>query len=290
MRFGLSIAFIAPEEYAPLAKAAEAAGFYAASLSDHLIYPKTLSKPYPYTEDGVPRFTETDNFPDPWIAVAAMAAVTTTLRFYTNVFVLPMRNPFHVAKTLASVSCFSNGRVALGIGMGWMPEEFACAGEAFEKRGARADEMLSVMKALWTGDMVEHHGRFYDFPPVRMRPMPVKPIPIYVGGFSEPALRRAARADGWISDLHTVAELKALSAKVDAYRADLGFAAKPYEKLSFGCMDAYDLDGFRRMADAGTTVCTTMPWVYEGHAMNAPLADKIEGIKRFGEKIVQPMR
>jgi len=112
------------------------------------------------------------------------------------VFVLPARNPVHVAKILASAACLSGNRIALGAGMGWMPEEFRIGEQPFEQRGKRADEMIEVMRKLWSGEWVEHHGEFYDFAPVKMRPVPATPIPIYVGGLSEIALRRAARHDG----------------------------------------------------------------------------------------------
>jgi probable F420-dependent oxidoreductase len=286
MKFGLSIAFSATEDYAALAQAGEANGFDAVSLADHLIYPKTFSVPYPYTDDGVPRFSETDPFPDPWIAITAMAAVTTTLNFYTNVFVLPNRNPVHVAKTLGTASLFSQGRIGLGIGMGWMPEEFAAAGEDFGRRGKRADEMIEVMKKLWSGEMVEHHGEFYDFDPIRMLPAPAQPIPIYVGGFSKPALRRAARNDGWIADLHTLAELEALLVQLADHRREAGTLDQPFKIMSFGCMDAWDAEGYRAMQSLGVTIATTMPWVLYGESMTAPLDKKIDGIKRFADDVI----
>ena len=232
MQFGMSIAFTDPADYVPLAVAAEENGFSAITLPDHLIYPQQLSVPYPYTEDGVPRFAPDDPFPDPWVSAVAMATATKTLWFYTSVFVLPARNPVHVAKILASAACLSGNRIALGAGMGWMPEEFRIGEQPFEQRGKRADEMIEVMRKLWSGEWVEHHGEFYDFAPVKMRPVPATPIPIYVGGFSKPALRSAARNDGWISDLHTLKELEALIKEVRGYRAEAGRAATSRRRLS----------------------------------------------------------
>ena len=286
MQFGISIAFSQSPDYVPLAVAAEENGFSAITLPDHLIYPQELSVPYPYTPDGVPRFTDDDPFPDPWLASVAMAAATRKLWFYTSIYVLPARNPFHVAKIMGSAAEFTGNRVRLGIGMGWMPEEFAAGGQEFARRGARADEMIEVMQKLWTGDWVEHHGEFYDFAPLKMRPAPSAPIPVYVGGFSTPALKRAARHDGWIADLHTRAELEALIARVRGYRADAGRAADPFEILSFGCSDAWGADGYRAMRDMGVTVVSTMPWIYYGVNLHSPVEKKIDGIKRFADDVI----
>src|SRR5690625_8010801 len=134
-----------------------------------------------------------------------MAAATREIGFYTNVYVLPARNPVQVAKIMATASVFTGGRVALGVGMGWMPEEFAISGQASHDRGRRADEMIDIMKSLWTGAWVEHRGEGYDFYAVGMVPAPAAPIPILVGGIAAPALPRAARNDGGRPDWRSTA-------------------------------------------------------------------------------------
>lgn len=287
MQYGLSIAFSHPDEYCQLAKAAEERGFSWVTLADHLIYPQTFSVPYPYTPDGKPRFSDSDPFPDPWITVTAMAAVTQTIGFYTNIFVLPARNPFHVAKILATTSVFSQGRVALGVGMGWMPEEFAASEQPFRNRGRRADEMLEVMKKLWSGDWVEHHGEFYDFDPLRMVPAPVKPIPVYVGGISDPALKRAARNDGWISDLHTTEELLALIDKLNGYREQAGTLDRDFDILCFNPVDAFTPESHQRLEEAGVTTITTAPWAMQ--ALNGPVAldEKLKLMDQFAEQFIR---
>ena len=123
-----------------------------------------------------------------------------------------MRTPFAVAKTVGTAAVLSGNRVALGIGMGWNADEFALMEQPFRQRGKRADEMLEVLAKLWAGGWVEHHGEFYDFDRVEMSPAPTERVPVYVGGMSEAALRRAARHDGWISDLHRSDELVGICA------------------------------------------------------------------------------
>lgn len=286
MQFGVSIAFTDPADFVPLAVAAEHSGFDVVTLPDHLIYPQTLSVPYPYTPDGVPRFAADDPFVDPWLAAVAMATATKKLWFYTSVYVLPARNPFHVAKLLSSAAALTGNRIALGAGMGWMPEEFAAGGQQFGQRGKRADEMITVLRKLWSGDWVEHHGEFYDFAPLRMRPAPTAPIPVYVGGFSKPALRRAVQNDGWIADLHSLAELHALIGEVRTLRAASERAAEPFRILSFGCSDAFGADGYRAMRDMGVDVACTMPWLFYGVDPKAPVSAKIDGIKRFADDVI----
>lgn len=288
MEFGISGAFSDATHLAPMAHAAEKAGFARITLSDHVIQPKTLRTPYPYTEDGTPRWPPFTDWPDPWVAIGAMAAVTERIRFFTSVFVLAMRNPFLVAKTVGTAAVLSAGRVELGIGVGWMREEFDLLGQAFDGRGRRTNEMMDVLRLLWQGGWVEHHGEHYDFDPLEMSPKPAEPIPIFVGGFSAPALRRAAqKADGWISDLHTTAELAELIPEVLRLRAESDRATDPFEIL-VTCNDAYDLDGYRRIADLGATHFTTMPWFFYG-ADPENLQEKIDGIARFGDEVIARM-
>ena len=207
MKFVISGAFQPPQDLIPLALAAEEFGFEALSFSDHVVYPETLDTPYPYTADGSRRYDETTEFPDPWVVAGALSSVTTRLRFTTNAFVLPMRNPFLAAKQIATAAAMSGSRITLTIGVGWSNIEFELVGQSFARRGARADEMLEVMQKLWSGEMIDHEGEFYRFDRLRLTPpLPSSPIPVWVGGISDRALRRAARNDGWLSDLQTSSE------------------------------------------------------------------------------------
>jgi hypothetical protein len=146
--------------------------------------------------------------------------------------------------------------------------------------------MLQIIRALHSGDMTEHHGEFFDIAAIKMRPAPGEPVPVYVGGFSKPALQRAAQHDGWISDVHTTAELQAYFDTVEQYRRELGRDHLPFERLCFNTRDAYDLDGFRRLRDMGVTALCTPPWFFYGEKPTSPLTVKLDAIKRFADDVI----
>jgi probable F420-dependent oxidoreductase len=282
VKFVVAMAYCDPLHYCELARCTEDCGYEAMSVSDHVVVPETIRSPYPYTADGKPRFALTTPWPDPFVAIAAMAAVTTRLRFLTNVYVLPLRSPFVVAKAVSTAAVLSGDRVALGVGMGWMQDEFALLEQPWPRRGRRADEMIEVMRKLWTGDWVEHHGEFYDFERLRMSPAPAGRVPLYAGGTSEAALRRAARLDGWISELHRTEELAGLIERLRAYRAETG---RGESLCVFGSvLDAGDLDAYRRLEDIGVTHVLTQPWVFYGKERS--LTAQQDGLRRFADDVL----
>jgi probable F420-dependent oxidoreductase len=288
MRFVISGTFQPPQDLVPLALAAEEFGFEGMSFSDHVVYPETLDTPYPYTADGGRRYDETTEFPDPWVVAGALSSVTKRLRFTTNVFVLPMRNPFLAAKQIATAAAMSQGRITLTIGVGWSNIEFELVGQSFVRRGARADEMLEVMQKLWSGEMIDHEGEFYRFDRLRLTPpLPPSPISVWVGGISDLALRRAARHDGWLSDLQTSSEILECVDRVRRYRRDLG-RGEDFDVMA-SAKDAVDVDGYRRLEEGGVTHVLTMPWVFY-HGLTEDVAKKIDGIKRFSEDVIEKMR
>lgn len=288
MEFSVALAFSDPHEYCELARVADACGYAYVCVSDHVVHPERIRARYPYTEDGRPRWEPEAPWPDPWVAIGAMAAATRRIRFTTNVFVLALRNPFLAAKAVGTAAVLSGGRVSLGVGVGWMEDEFELAGQDFRTRGARTDEMLEVLRALWRGGPVEHHGRHYDFDRLHMSPAVEHEVPVYVGGLSEPALRRAARHDGWISDLHRVDEIRAIRARIEGHREALGRTDRPFHVLG-ALLDAADLDGYRRAADAGVTHVMTQPWIFHA-GPQATLAQKTDALRRFAEDFVEPLR
>ncbi len=284
MNFGLAVSLSPLEHYLALAKAADEGGFDLVATSDHVVNHEVLTVDYPYTDDGSRRWEPFAPWADPWVAIGAMAAVTTRVRFVTNVYVLPMRPPFAVAKAVGTAAVLSGNRVVLGVGMGWNADEFGLLEQPFARRGKRADEMLEVLAKLWAGGWVEHHGEFYDFGKVEMSPAPTERVPVYVGGLSDAALRRAARNDGWISDLHTTEELAHHCATLRRYREELGRADEPFTVVG-SCSDAFDLDGYRRLEELGVTHLLTLPWIFS-HGFTDDLQQRIDGTKRFADEVI----
>ncbi len=286
MKFSQALLGANPLDWPRIASAAEEAGFDSVAVSDHVVYPARLESRYPYTPDGVPLFSPDEDWPDPWVAVGAMSAVTSRLRFLTNVYVLPLRNPFVVAKAVGTAAYLSRGRVGLGIGAGWMAEEFELMGQPFARRGKRMDEMVEVVRTLWNGGMVEHHGEFYDFDPVEMRPAPPAPVPIYVGGHSEIAMRRAATlGDGWLGMYYSVEELEQHCRTLEQAREDAGTADRPFEIIA-SPMVTPTAENCERLEAAGVTTILTSAWMAQGVLGPDSTEQAIELIATFGERFI----
>ena len=196
MQYTCSIAMSPIDQLVEIAKTAEEVGFDSIALPDSLFYMEKAVgglSVHPRRLADVER--RTPPWVDPLIAAGAMGAVTSTLRFYTNVMKLGSRNPLLLARQVGSVANLTNNRFGFGVGIGWAPEEFEWCGVPYAKRGKRVDEMIEVIKLVLDGGMVEFHGEFYDFDKLQMSPAPTKPVPFYVGGHTEVALqaRRAGR-------------------------------------------------------------------------------------------------
>lgn len=203
MEFGLhlpaSSATVKAEELVRFAQQAEALGFYCLTVADHVIVPKNISVPYPYTVDG--KYPGTGYHLETLMTMGYLAGATQRIRFVTSVMILPYRNPIVTAKMLASLDVLSGGRVIVGAGVGWMKEEFeTIRTEPFEERGKVTDEYIAAFRELWTSDNPNFNGKYCRFSNIAFLPKPVqKPsIPIWIGGHSKQAIRRAARlGDGW---------------------------------------------------------------------------------------------
>lgn len=289
MEFWQATAFTDAAQLVELAPIVEEVGFDGICISDHLVFPQRIESEYPYTRSGKPYWKPDTDWPDPWVTIGAMAAVTTTLKFTTNVFVLPARDPFAVAKTVGTAAVISGDRVLLGVGAGWMKEEFDLVGQPFEGRGKRMEEMIDVLRLLWSGEMVEHHGRHYDFPPVQMAPAPAKQIPVLIGGQTEIALKRAARlGDGWVSSHNSMESLLEIVERLHLLRRELGTADRPFNVLG-AINDFPSIDNVKRLEDAGVDSLTTSAWMMRPDEAIS-LDNKRRALEQFAESYIAPLR
>jgi probable F420-dependent oxidoreductase len=253
VKFWQSLAFMEPDQLTEIAPVVEEVGFHGVLLSDHLFHPDTIEPAYPYSPDGKAPFTPDTPFPEPWCTICAMAAVTRRLYFCTNIFILPLRNPLEVAKAVSTAAVLSDNRVVVGAGVGWAKEEFDPVAQDFHTRGRRFDEMVEVMRKLWQGGMVEHQGEYYAFDRLQMTPAPSRPVPIYIGGHSGPALRRAARlGDGWIGAGYAPEEVSGFMGRLKELRKQAGRGHLPFEFVVPVSVPP-DVDLFRRLEDEGVT-------------------------------------
>jgi probable F420-dependent oxidoreductase len=278
MKFYVSSAFLEASEIIEIARAADELGYEGMAIPDHVVNLETLATPYPYTEDGERRWQPFTDWLDPWVLVGSLAQVTTRLKFVTTVYIPAMRDPYSAAKAIGTAACLSGGRVELGIGVGWCEEEFDLLGQSFAKRGKRTDEMLDLMKALWQPGWTEFDGEFYQTPRLEMTPTPPR-IPIYAGGLSDIALRRAARNDGWIGDLITLDQALTSVNRVRELRAAKGLTMDGFRVLT-PLMDAFTIEHFERATAGGIDSVVTMPWMFYS-GPKASLSEKIDGMRRF---------
>ena len=203
MRYGFYLPTRGPlgnaDDITEIVLGGERLGYATIVIGDHIVFPVTVASPYPYTVDG--GFPGVGDAMEQLTLMSFVAGITKSTRLVTSVMILPHRNPLVTAKVLATIDVLSKGRVTVGVGVGWMREEFeALSAPEFDKRGASSNEYLEIFKKCWTQDPVSHEGEFYSFKELRCVPHPVqKPHPpIWIGGHSKAALQRVAKyADGW---------------------------------------------------------------------------------------------
>lgn len=286
MKYTCSIAMGPIDQLIGIAKTAEEVGFDSIALPDSLFHMEKAAADYPYTPDGSRMWDENTPWVDPLVAAAAMGAVTSTLRFYTHVLKLGSRQPLLLARQVGSVANVTNNRFGFGVGIGWAPEEFEWCGVPYKRRGARVDEMIEVIKLVLGGGMVEFHGEFFDFDRLQMSPTPSQPVPFYVGGHTDVALKRAARVgDGWSTAMMTGAQLAETIGRLTALRTEYGRAEQPFE-IQAVCIDKFGVDGHRELAGMGVTDNIVMPWVFDGLGFDAPLDKKQDSMKRFADTYI----
>ena len=268
MKFWCATAFMETRELIAVSTMLDEYGYHGLMVSDHLVFPQQLESKYPYSpfDDGRPMWQPETAWPDPWVLIGAMAAVTTQLQFTTNIYVAPMRPLLQVAKEVSTASVISSGRVALGAGAGWMREEFELQGQSYTNRGKRFTEMVLALREMWKPGWVEFHGDYYDVPACTMEPTPADPIPIYIGGHSDAALRRAAQVgDGWIGNAYPLEEAAVPFDSADvtmlpstSVLLDSEAAAKAVLKLVDLLDDNDDVEGVYGNFDVADEILTTL--------------------------------
>ena len=265
-----------------ICRRAEEVGFESLWGGEHVIIPDEIYSKYPYTEDGkIPAEPDTP-IPDPLIWLAFAAAAAPNLRLGTCILIVPQRNPLVLAKELATLDQLSGGRVELGLGVGWLKEEFEALGVPWERRGARNDEYIEAMKALWQGPHAEFHGDFVDFAPVTCSPRPVNGnIPIIVGGDTERAIARAGRmADGYFPGEGNIDRLRDLISRVK-HSAESNNRDPDNVQISaiFGAQMMNPEAGVEEMRDAGVDRIMVPAFFFAGEG-------GMDRLSAFGEKII----
>ncbi|MEW5807990.1 MAG: LLM class flavin-dependent oxidoreductase [Actinomycetota bacterium] len=287
MRFTFAEAMTDPTYYIPLAKAAEAAGYHAMTIPDSIAYPYESDSTYPYTPDGSREFLDGKAFIESFVLTAALCAVTTTLHFNHFVLKLPIRPPALVAKQAGSLAALFDNRLGLGVGTSPWPEDYELLGVPFSRRGKRMDECIEIIRGLTSGEYFEFHGEFYDIPKTKMTPAPSRPVPILIGGHADAALRRAARNDGWMHGGGDPEELDALLAKLARFREEEGSADNDDYQVHVISIDAYTLDGVKRLEDKGITdVIVGFRIPYITGPDTEPLEVKVRNLEMFAENVI----
>src|ERR1700730_12103027 len=214
MKIGLlfvnSVPFSQPELLAQLAVTAEKCVVESLWTVDHVVIPQGYQSPYPYSKSGKIPGGEDVSIPDPLLPLSYIAAITTKVKLATGVMILPQRNPVYVAKEMATLDVLSLGRTILGIGSGWLKEEFDALGLDFHQRGARTDEAVKAMRSVWNDNPSSFHGKHFNFGPLMSFPKPAHTggVPVQIGGPLAAAARRAGRlGDGFFPALADVGKL-----------------------------------------------------------------------------------
>ena len=236
------------ERMVEIAKKAEAVGLESIWTFEHVIVPIDYASKYPYSAGGKMGAKPETTFVDPLIALAYAAAQTSTLRLGTGINILPQANPLFLAKQAASLDFVSNGRFMLGLGTGWLREEFEALGTPFEHRGARFDDYIVAMKKVWSEEVVEHEGRFVNWSGFKSYPLPVQRphMPIIIGGTSAPAYRRVAKhGDGWFAPSGSLEQFKRQLAELTGVCAQHG---RSIESVEITAMWPFGQEGAESLA------------------------------------------
>jgi probable F420-dependent oxidoreductase len=287
VRFCYAESMTDPSFYAPLARAADEAGYDSMVIPDSICYPAESDSVYPFNPDGTREFLEDKPFLEPFSLIPFLGAVTDRLRFITFVLKLPVRHPVLVAKQVTSTAVLTGNRLVLGVGTSPWREDYDVVSVPWQRRGQRMDEALAIVRGLTAGGYFEFHGEIFDVPAIKMSPVPTQPVPILVGGHGEAALRRAAASgDGWLHGGGNPADLPGLLARLAQLRAGYGTADRPFE-VHVISMDAYSVDGIHRLEDSGVTdVIVGFRWPYQVGPDTEALQPKLDKLRKYADDVI----
>jgi probable F420-dependent oxidoreductase len=281
MKIGISLGVVRPSAWTEVTMEADRLGYESVWMPEHLVIPVQMAgspfagSDHPPIPSDVPVF-------DVFTYLGFLAGRTQQIHFGTQVYNIGLRHPFAVARAVTTLDVISGGRVEFGIGASWLEAEWEAVGLDFATRGRRVDESIGVCQRLWSEELVEHHGEFFDFGPVMFEPKPVhSPWPsLHIGGDGPAALRRAATlGDGWIPMNHTVDQIPARAARLAELRLQAGRAGTV--EITLGAGDV-GLDDLRRHADAGVGRVLVKPF--------RSTKDALDGLRRFADEILPDIR
>lgn len=289
MRFHCAESMTPIANYVPLARAAEDMGYSGFVVPDSLIYPKASDTSYSYTEDGGREFLENKPFVESFILATAILMSTTRMEVTSNVIKLPVRPPLYSAKLASSLAAISGNRFNFGVGLSVWPEDYEVMGVPYAKRGKRFDECIEIVRGLSAGGYFEFHGEFYDLPPVKLNPVPTKPLPILIGGHSDAAFRRAAQNDGFMYAGGGSEQLKPMLDAINGYRGEFGTTGKPFRVFATE-IGQVTVDSVRRMEDMGVTdMPVVFRNVYAVEEDTQPLQEKLDSYARFADEVIHKL-
>jgi probable F420-dependent oxidoreductase len=296
MRFTIWNTGADPDEYFPVAQAAEAAGWDSMCLNEGTFQPERQEDSvYPFSADGNRSWPVDAPYLEPMTILPAVATHTKRLRFLTFVLKLPLREPLTFAKQVATAAIMMHNRLDLGVGMSWMAQEYRYCGLDWNTRRERFLEEIEVLRLVLTGEMVEYHGKVFDFGHLMERPVPTKPVSIFIGGHKQRSLEIAAKiSDGWCGVPSPMDETETLMGRLKVQLAKAGRSTKDF-KIHAGGIDARTIEDFARLAKIGVTDCIVMPWMQAlrdagNDAIGVPLSQRLDLIHQFGAEIIAPLK
>lgn len=283
MKFGLMFVnsgpFSNPDLLAHLAVTAENCGFESLWTVEHVVIPKGYQTPYPYSKDGKIPGGEDVAIPDPLLPLGFVAALTKKVRLATGVMILPQRHPLYVAKELATLDLLSGGRTILGIGSGWLKEEFDALGLDFHVRGARTDEAIQALRACLCESPSSFHGKHFNFGPLMSFPKPAQKsgVPVHIGGHSPAAAKRAGRlGDGFFPALSDVPKLPELFGLMREAAAKAGRDAS---RIELSCIGRANVEALKPLAEVGIARVILAPPGFDQEALS-------RGLEKIGNEVI----